>query len=132
MDEIAVTRMSGPAPRMIVAPDVPAPKGHYSHAVRAGGLLYISGQLPLGPEGMSFEAQVRSAMSSLLAILAAAGGDPARLVKVTAYIVDIANWGEFNRVYAQILGDVRPARAIVPVPELHHGHLVEIEAVAAL
>jgi 2-iminobutanoate/2-iminopropanoate deaminase len=127
-----MTDMPVTLPRPMTAPDVPLPKGHYSHAMEAGGLVHISGQLPVGPGDMDFEAQVRSAMASLLAIVTAAGGSAANLVKVTAYIVGIANWGDFNRVYAEIMGEAKPARAIVPVPELHYGYLVEIDAVAAL
>lgn len=132
MNDTSATQVSTRLPRPITAPDVPLPKGHYSHAMEAEGLVHISGQLPVGPEDMDFEAQVRSAMESLLAIVTASGGGAANLVKVTAYIVGIANWGEFNRVYAEIMGEAKPARAIVPVPELHYGYLVEIDAVAVL
>ena len=61
----------------------------------------------------------------------AAGASVEDLLKVTVYIVDVANWPRFNAVYAQMLGDVRPARSVVPVPELHYGYLVEIDAIAA-
>ena len=52
-------------------------------------------------------------------------------MRVTAYVVGIENWPVFDRIYAELFGEARPARAVVPVPELHHGYLVEIEAVAA-
>ncbi len=115
----------------------PAPAGHYAQAVAAGGLLYVSGQLPVRPDGsvdptQDFEAQATQAVANLLAVLDAAGVTAAHLVKVTAYIVGIANWPRFNAVYGAILGDARPARSVVPVPELHHGFLVEIDAVALL
>lgn len=134
MQDTSTTDLSLKAglPRPITAPDVPLPKGHYSHAMAAGGLVHVSGQLPSGPQDMDFEAQVRSAMASLLAIVAAAGGGPENLVKVTAYLVGIDHWGEFNRIYAEIMGEARPARAIVPVPELHYGYLIEIDAVAVV
>jgi 2-iminobutanoate/2-iminopropanoate deaminase len=51
---------------------------------------------------------------------------------MTVYVSDISHWGEVNRVYAEVLGDHRPARAVVPVRDLHYGYLVEIQAVAAL
>jgi enamine deaminase RidA (YjgF/YER057c/UK114 family) len=60
----------------------------------------------------------------------AGGGSPASVAKVTAYIVGVENWPVFNTVYAEAMGDARPARAVVPVPELHHGCLVEVEAIA--
>jgi enamine deaminase RidA (YjgF/YER057c/UK114 family) len=62
--------------------------------------------------------------------LAAAGGSPEQLARVTAYIVGIENWPRFNAVYAALLPNARPARTVVPVPELHHGFLVEIDAIA--
>ncbi len=115
----------------------PRPAGHYSQGMAGGGTLYISGQLPITPEGAvlheeSFPVQARAAIGNVLAILAAAGGTPDRLVRVTAYIVDVANWPEFNRVYAELLGHAKPARTVVPVPHLHHGVLVEVDAVAVL
>jgi 2-iminobutanoate/2-iminopropanoate deaminase len=114
----------------------PAAAGHYSQAIKHDGLIYVSGQLPVQPHGAhdteaAFDDQVRLAMTNLLAILQAAGGAPRGLIKVTAYIVGIENWPRFNAIYSEILGDIRPARSIVPVPELHYGYLVEIDAVAA-
>lgn len=121
----------------ILTDQAPAPAGHYAQAIRAGETLYVSGQLPIRAdkaplEDMGFAAQARQAIANMLAILEAAGGTPADLCRVTAYIVCVENWPEFNRVYAEMLGDARPARTVVPVPELHYGYLVEIDAVAAL
>jgi 2-iminobutanoate/2-iminopropanoate deaminase len=116
-------------------PDHPAPAGHYSPAVRWRDLVFISGQLPTPPDGspgdgLPFEEQALSALKKLLEIAEAAGSGPSDVLKVTAYIVGIENWGRFNAVYAQLFGEARPARAVVPVPELHHGYLVEVEGVA--
>lgn len=113
----------------------PAPAGHYVQGMRAGDTLYISGQLPIRPDRQpltdpGFDVQARQAIANMLAILNAAGGTSANLVRVTAYIVGVANWPEFNRIYAEMLPDARPARTVVPVPELHYGFLVEIDAVA--
>lgn len=121
----------------ILTDGAPAPAGHYAQAIRAGDMLYVSGQLPIRADkapldDMGFAAQARQAIANMLAILEAAGGTPADLCRVTAYIVGVENWPEFNRVYADMLGDARPARTVVPVPELHYGYLVEIDAVAAL
>ncbi len=115
----------------------PTPAGHYSQAIRAGRHLYISGQLPLRADRQplsdtSFEAQAAQAIQNMLAVLAAAGGAPGRLARVTVYIVGIENWPRFNAVYAALLPNSRPARTVVPVPELHHGFLVEIDAIAFL
>ncbi len=121
----------------ILTDKAPAPAGHYVQAARAGNTLYISGQLPIRADRQpladtGFETQTRQALANMLEILKAAGGTPAQLARVTAYIVGVANWPEFNRIYAEMLPDARPARTVVPVPELHYGFLVEIDAVAYL
>lgn len=121
----------------ILTPAAPAPAGHYAQAIRSGDDLYISGQLPIRADkapldDMGFEAQARQAIANMLAILEAAGGQPHDLCRVTAYIVGVANWPEFNRIYGEMLGDARPARTVVPVLELHYGFLVEVDAIARL
>ena len=115
----------------------PSAAGHYVQGKMAGGHLYISGQLPIRPDAEplgddSFETQAGQAIDNMLAVLEAAGGTPADLVKVTAYIVGVSNWPIFNRVYAERMGQARPARTVVPVPELHFGYLVEVDAIAVL
>nr|WP_279360133.1 RidA family protein [Methylobacterium indicum] len=62
--------------------------------------------------------------------MAEAGSGPERILRVTAYVVGVAHWPEFNRLYAEVMGEAKPARTVVPVPELHHGYLVEVEAIA--
>jgi 2-iminobutanoate/2-iminopropanoate deaminase len=121
----------------ILTDRAPAPAGHYTQAIVSRGQVFISGQLPIRPDGRplaedGFEAQARQAIQNMLEILRAAGGTPQHLVKVTAYIVGVANWAGFNAVYASMLPDARPARTVVPVPELHYGYLVEIDAIAVL
>ena len=119
----------------IIQPEsLPVPKGHYSPGVAYENLLFISGQLPVRPDqGLPpepFADQVRHALGNLLSILRTAGGEPSDLLKVTVYLVGVHHWDAFNAIYAEILGDVRPARSVVPVSELHFGCLVEIEAIA--
>jgi 2-iminobutanoate/2-iminopropanoate deaminase len=119
----------------IQVPENAPPGGHYSHATTAAGLVFISGQLPIHPvEGRlnqaDFAAQARCAIDNLLGVLKAAGSGPDRLLKVNVYIVGIHHWPEFDAIYAQRLGQHRPARAVIPVPELHHGFLVEIDGIA--
>ena len=116
--------------------NAPAAGGHYAQAIKHAGLIYVSGQLPVAPDGShhpeaEFDEQARQAIRNLIAVIEAAGASVANLLMVTVYIVDVANWPRFNAVYAQMLGDVRPARSVVPVPELHYGYLVEIDAIAA-
>jgi 2-iminobutanoate/2-iminopropanoate deaminase len=119
----------------ILTDRAPAPAGHYTQAIVSRGQVFISGQLPIRPDGRplaedGFEAQARQAIQNMLEILRAAGGTPQQLIKVTAYIVGVANWAGFNAIYAAMLPDARPARSVVPVPELHYGYLVEIDAIA--
>jgi reactive intermediate/imine deaminase len=127
--------MELPAIRMVATDEAPAPSGHYAQAVIAGGLLFVSGQLPFSPGGValadsSFKVQARQALANVLAILEAAGSAPELLARVTVYIVDIGHWATFDAIFAQMAPHARPARVVVSVPELHHGFLVEIEAIA--
>jgi 2-iminobutanoate/2-iminopropanoate deaminase len=120
----------------ITTANAPKPAGHYSQSCAYGDLIFVSGQLPVTLEGkaradLSVEEQVRLALSNMLAIVKAAGSGPDRVLKVTAFIVGVENWPAFNRVYAELFGDSRPARSVVPVASLHHGCIVEIEAIAA-
>jgi reactive intermediate/imine deaminase len=121
--------------KQILTEAAPQPAGHYSQAVVSGGHVYISGQLPIRPDraplaDAEFATQARQVILNMLAILAESGGTPDHLVKVTAYIVGVENWPEFNAVYANMLPNARPARTVVPVPQLHYGYLVEIDAIA--
>jgi reactive intermediate/imine deaminase len=115
--------------------DAPRPAGHYAQALSYGGLIFVSGQLPVTLEGHTlanapFEAQADQAFTNLLNILAAAGAGPADVLKLSAYVVGVANWPVLNEVCARRFGAARPARVVVPVPELHYGYLVEVDAIA--
>jgi 2-iminobutanoate/2-iminopropanoate deaminase len=112
-----------------------APGGHYSHAVAANGFIYVSGQLPIARDGTKladapFEQQAEQVLNNVGSALAAAGSAIDRLVQVRVYVSDIRQWPAFNTIYAKWIGSSRPARAVVPVPELHYGFKIEIEAVA--
>jgi reactive intermediate/imine deaminase len=111
-----------------------APGGHYSHAVTGGGLVFVSGQLPIAPDGTKlneapFAGQARQVLDNVANALVAGGGSIATLLQVRIYVTDIADWPEFNAIYAQWAGAARPARAVVPVPALHYGFKIEVEAV---
>ncbi len=113
----------------------PKPAGHYAQACCCGDLVFVSGQLPVSLEGKaladkSFEDQLRQALANLLSIVTAAGSGPDRVLKVTAFIVGVENWPAFNTIYAEIFAAAHPARSVVPVPALHHGCLIELEAIA--
>jgi reactive intermediate/imine deaminase len=121
--------------KTIVPNDVARPGGHYSHAKRFGDLVITSGQLGVRPDGTHtadrpFEEQVRQALGNMLAALRAAGAEPQDILKVTAYIVGVDLWPRFNAVYAEVMGEAKPARTVVPITELHYGYLIEIDAVA--
>ena len=120
----------------ILTSNAPKPGGHYSQAVCHGDLVFVSGQLPVTLEGKiiaeaSFEDQARLALANLLAIVKGAGSRPDRVLKVTVFLAGVEYWPKFNAIYAEAFGDARPARSVVPVPALHYGCLVELEAIAA-
>lgn len=126
-----------PPIRLILTTHAPTPAGHYSQAVVHDGVVYVAGQLAIDPVTGerrlgSIEEQTERTLLNVQAILEAAGSDFAHVLKMTVYVADIELWGAVNTVYARMLGEHRPARAIVPTKELHHGFLVEIDAVAAL
>jgi 2-iminobutanoate/2-iminopropanoate deaminase len=120
----------------ILTENAPRPGGHYSQAVVHNGLVYVAGQLAIKPSGErvlgSIEEQTEQALANVAAILQAAGSDLNRVLKMTIYVSDMETWGAVNEVYARVMGDHRPARAIVPVKELHYGFKIEIEVMAAL
>ncbi|HGM5336618.1 TPA: RidA family protein [Serratia marcescens] len=111
------------------------PAGHYSPSCTANGVVYLSGQLPVTFSGEQltdapFEQQVRQVLSNLDACLGGAGVGRKQLVQVRVYITDIDLWPEFNAIYAEWIGEFRPARAVAGVSQLHYGAAVEVEAVA--
>ncbi len=113
------------------------PAGHYSQAIRHGDVVYVSGQLGFTPGSSdpvvgTIEEQVRNCLANLAVILEAAGSSLDQTLKMTVYVSDVALWPEVNTVYADVMGDHRPARAIVPCNTLHHGFQVEIDAIAAI
>lgn len=121
----------------IQTPNAPTPAGHYSQAIVHHGVVYVAGQLPIDPatgEKLhgSIEEQTERTLRNVEAILQAANSDLNRVLKMTVYVADISQWGAVNAVYTRILGDHKPARAIVPVKELHYGFLIEIDAIAAV
>jgi 2-iminobutanoate/2-iminopropanoate deaminase len=116
--------------------DAPSPGGHYSQAVVHNGLVFVSGQLSIDPHTGekklgTIEEQTEQALKNVAAIVKAANSDLNRILKMTVYVADMKLWGAVNTVYARFMGEHRPARAVVPTGELHHGFLIEIEAIAA-
>ena len=121
----------------VQAPNAPKPGGHYSQAIVYNGLVYVSGQLPIDPTTGekilgSIEAQTEQTLKNVGEILKAAGSGLDRILKTTIYITDISLWDAVNQVYARVMGDHRPARATIPVRDMHYGFQIEIECIAAL
>ena len=116
----------------------PQPRGHYSQAVRIGSFLFVSGQLPIDRDGKVVRGTVAEeaaqALENIRAIVEAADGTIADIVQCTVYISDIAHWAEINGIYGAFFSEapVLPARAVVPVKEMHFGAHIEIQAIAFL
>ena len=116
-----------------------APKalGPYSQALKAGGFVWCSGQIPINPatgaiEAITIEAQTRQVIENLSNVLAAAGSSLASVVKTTVFIKDMNDFAAINGVYAEMFGETKPARSCVEVARLPKDVKIEIEAVAAL
>ncbi|MFA6708558.1 MAG: RidA family protein [Fusobacterium sp.] len=121
--------------RIINTPKAPAALGPYSQAIEANGTLYISGQIPFVPETMTLVSddvkdQTRQSLENLKAILDEAGYSFKDVVKASCFISDMNDFGAINEVYAEYLGDVKPARACVQVARLPKDVKVEIELIA--
>ncbi len=113
----------------------PTPAGHYSQAILHKDYVFVSGQLAIDPATGekklgSITEQTKQVLSNMQEILLAAGSDKSKVLKVTIFVSDISKWDEVNRVYAAFFGGHRPARAVVPTGDLHHGFQVELEAIA--
>ena len=116
-----------------------APKalGPYSQALKTGGLVFCSGQIPINPatnqiEAVTVEDQTRQAISNLKAVLAAVGLELANVVKTTVFVKDMNDFAAVNGVYAEMFGAAKPARSCVEVSRLPKDVKVEIECIAAV
>jgi reactive intermediate/imine deaminase len=123
--------------RSITTPDAPAAIGTYSQGFRAGDTVYLSGQIPLDPKTMKlvegdFEVQVRRVFDNLRAVCREAGGDFDRMVRVTVYLTDLANFAKVNEVMASYFNEPYPARAAIGVASLPRGAEVEIDGIMYL
>lgn len=122
---------------IISSDKAPGVIGPYSQAIRHGNLLFTSGQVPLDPstgklrEG-DFDAQVRQVFENLKNVLAAGGADFRNVVKSTVFLTDFANFAPMNAIYAEYMGDHKPARSTVAVLTLPLGAPLEIDMIAVL
>ncbi len=126
-------------PTSVITSSAPAPVGPYNQAVKAGGMLWCSGQIALDPATGEMvgqgevEAETRQVLANLAAVLAAAGVGPGQVVRTTVFLTDLADFARVNAIYAEMFGaGVSPARACVEVSALPKGARVEIDAVAVL
>ena len=123
------------ANQVIHTENAPAAIGPYSQAVKAGNLLFVSGQVPFVPETMEIvegdvKAQTAQSLKNLQAILKEAGADFSNVVKTTVFIKDMNEFAQINEVYAEYFGENKPARACVEVARLPKDGVIEIEAIA--
>ena len=122
---------------IISTPKAPAAIGPYSQAVRKGDTLYLSGQIGMVPAtgelvSADVKEQTGQALANMKAVLAEAGASPADVVKVTVFIVDMADFQAVNSVYSETFGSDAPARSCVADAALPQGARVEVEAIAVL
>ncbi len=120
--------------QIISTTDAPQAIGPYSQAIVVGDLVFTSGQIPLSVDGQKIEgdiaAQTEQVFDNLEAILGSCGSALARVIKVTVFMTDLAEFADMNAVFARRFGEHRPARSTVQVVALPTGARVEIEAIA--
>jgi reactive intermediate/imine deaminase len=121
----------------IATNDAPHAIGPYSQAVRAGNLVFLSGQIPLDPVSGEivagdFAVQARRVFDNLKAVLAAAGATFAHVTRATVYLTDLGNFQTLNGIYAEYFGAHKPARSTVGVASLPRGAAVEIDLIAVV
>ena len=120
---------------MIATDKAPAALGPYSQAIRANGMIYCSGQIPINPASgtvaaKTIEEQTTQSITNLKNVLEKAGSSLSKVVKTTVFIKDMNDFAALNKVYADLFGDTRPARSCVEVARLPKDVLVEIECIA--
>jgi len=125
-------------PRETVKSDAaPQPIGPYSHAVKANGFVFVSGQVGLDPRtgqmvGQDIKTQTRRALGNVKAIVEAAGSSMDRVMKCTVFLKDMNDFGPMNEEYGSYFMELPPARSTVQVAKLPRDALVEIEAIAVI
>lgn len=122
--------------KIVSTPEAPTAIGPYAQAVRAGQLLFTSGQIPLTPAGDlvtgGIQEQTHQVLTNLKAVLAAEGSSLQNVIKATVFLKDMNQFAEFNSVYASYFGEHTPARSTVEVARLPRDVFVEIEVIAAI
>jgi len=120
----------------VIATDLaPAAIGPYSQAIKANGLIFTSGQIPLDPATMQIveggiEAQAEQVMKNLSAVLEAVGSSLDRVVRCTCFLQDLGDFAAFNAIYGKWMGESAPSRSTVQVAKLPMGVMVEVDSIA--
>ena len=122
---------------VITTAKAPNAIGTYSQAVKAGNVVYVSGQIPLVPETMEvlqadFKSQVRQVFDNLRAVIDAAGGSFSQVVKLTIYLADMDNFSQVNEVMSDVWSAPYPARALIGVSQLPRDVAIEMDAIVVL
>jgi 2-iminobutanoate/2-iminopropanoate deaminase len=120
----------------VQTPHAPKPIGPYTQAVIAGGLMFVSGQIPIDPKTGELsqgdiEAQTELVLKNIVAILKEAKMGPENVVKSTVFLADMADFPRMNEVYAKFLGKEPPARSTIQAAALPRGARIEIDVIAA-
>ena len=115
----------------------PIPAGHYSQGIVHNGVIYVAGQLAIDPDNPESprgdaDAQTRQALHNVASILRAAGSNLSHVLQMAVYVTDMSLWHDVNAAYADIMGEHRPSRAIVPIGPLKSDFVIEIQAIAAI
>ena len=123
--------------QLVTAPDAPKAMGAYSPAIKAGNLLFVSGQIPVDPTTGNLiqgdiAAQADQVMRNLTALLRAAGASFTNVVRTTVYLADMNDFAGMNEVYSRYIVDPPPARATVQVARLPRDVKIEVDAIAVL
>lgn len=122
---------------IISTENAPGAIGPYSQAIKAGNMVFVSGQIPLDPRTGEFvseniEEQTEQVLKNLSAVLEAAGGSLTSVVKTTVFLVEMNDFAKMNEVYAKYFADNKPARATVEATRLPRDARVEIECIAVI
>jgi reactive intermediate/imine deaminase len=121
---------------VIATTNAPAAVGPYSQAVKSGNIVFLSGQVGVDPAtkqlAADFQGQVRQAFKNMLALVAAAGGTPENLIKLTLFVTDMAKFPVVNQIMAEVVPQPYPARSTVGVASLPLGAQFEVEAILAI
>jgi 2-iminobutanoate/2-iminopropanoate deaminase len=123
---------------VVSTPDAPSAIGPYSQAIRAGNLLFVSGQIPIDPStgkiiaDTSIQAQTRRVLQNMLAIVAAAGGSVENIVRTTVFLKDMGEFADMNSVYAEFFPSSPPARSTVQAARLPRDVSIEIDCIGVI